>query len=287
VAHVSCAVDECAPHRPAQAVASRSPSIARSRAARRMRAQWWRASTGRDRLTALSSRPVSMEFHSAEGTPRAAGAEASRSATQSQSAGRRHASSAKADLARPGAARGPAWTGCKAALLDTVEEAFRSHRQTLYCYLRRRTRCSADAEELTQDVFADAVAAVREARPPRCVEAWLYTTARRRLVDYLRRTRSDSAWMLSAEAVEVDADTVVLAQAVVRSIAQLRFVDRQLVVMRFIQGRTTAEIAATLGMTEAACRMRLARARHEVAAKANQETPAHGASTSLRTDVSS
>src|SRR5256885_1881660 len=68
-----------------------------------------------------------------------------------------------------------------------AEAVFRRHYGDVYRFLRRRTRDHHEAEELTQRVFADAAAALGE-RGPEEPLAWLYTVARRRFADAVRRS---------------------------------------------------------------------------------------------------
>ena len=68
-----------------------------------------------------------------------------------------------------------------------IAAAFRRHYGEIYRFLRRRTESDEAAEDLAQAVFADAAARLRQLEqddPP--VLAWLYTVARRRLVDRAR-----------------------------------------------------------------------------------------------------
>src|SRR5256714_12738179 len=68
---------------------------------------------------------------------------------------------------------------------EPSERAFRRHYADVYRYVRRRTRDEHQAEELTQQVFADAAASLRcDGRPP---IAWLYAVAKRRFADAARR----------------------------------------------------------------------------------------------------
>ncbi len=69
-----------------------------------------------------------------------------------------------------------------------AEYAFRHHRTEIYRYLRRRTKSSDQAEELTQQVFADAAITLsRMDAGPGSVLGLLYTIARRRFADEARR----------------------------------------------------------------------------------------------------
>src|SRR6266508_1921628 len=85
---------------------------------------------------------------------------------------------------------------------DPVASSYRRHFGDVQRFIGRRAR-SEDVDDLTQEVFAAAVATLANARlqaePPL---AWLYTVARRRLIDVARRRRVES---LPLDAVELPA----------------------------------------------------------------------------------
>src|SRR6266545_2689056 len=71
-----------------------------------------------------------------------------------------------------------------------AELAFRRHHAQIYRYLRRKTGDPDRAEDLAQEVFADAAAALaRGDWEPESMIAWLYTIAQRRFADEGRRRR--------------------------------------------------------------------------------------------------
>ena len=71
-----------------------------------------------------------------------------------------------------------------------AELAFRRHHAQIYRYLRRRTRDADRAEDLAQEVFADAAAALGTGDwQPASMLAWLHTIAQRRFADEARRRR--------------------------------------------------------------------------------------------------
>jgi len=142
---------------------------------------------------------------------------------------------------------------------ETVAHAFVCYRADLYGFFLRRTRDHHVAEELTQQVFADAAGAVSRGALPRSTRAWLYTVAARRLVDELRRRRRDARVvdrLLAEPAARVDEPVPSLVEA----LDALGDRERLLVVMRVVEGRTYREIASALGCSEAAGKMRLSRA---------------------------
>jgi RNA polymerase sigma-70 factor, ECF subfamily len=69
---------------------------------------------------------------------------------------------------------------------DAAERAFKRHYAEIFRFLRRRTASADEAEELAQTVFAEAAARLPALPATSSVLGWLYTVARRRLVDHLR-----------------------------------------------------------------------------------------------------
>jgi RNA polymerase sigma-70 factor (ECF subfamily) len=140
------------------------------------------------------------------------------------------------------------------------------HRQygSVYRFVRRRASSREEAEDLTQEVFEAAISALGQARldagaPPL---AWLYTVARRRLIDRFRAPARSGAMLDPAE-LSGAGDERSYGPSIVNALLEgLRSLDekqRRVVVMKVFEGRSFAEIAAEVGATEEACRMRLSR----------------------------
>ena len=147
-----------------------------------------------------------------------------------------------------------------------VAAAFRRHYGDVYRFLRRRTESDEVAEDLAQAVFADAAARFHQLEHEDSpVLAWLYTVARRRLVDRARaaaRAQGTLASLDEFRAQPVEATLEYGAQLGVligASIRELPEGQRQVVVMKLLEGRPFAEIAQRLGVSEAACKMRFSR----------------------------
>jgi len=147
-----------------------------------------------------------------------------------------------------------------------VAAAFRHHYEQIYRFIRRRTDSDEVAEDLAQAVFVDAAAQLHQLEqegPP--VLAWLYTVARRRLVDRARsaaRRQGTLASLDEARASSVEATLEYGAQlggVIGASIRALPEGQRQVVVMKLLEGRPFAEIADRVGVSEAACKMRFSR----------------------------
>jgi len=144
---------------------------------------------------------------------------------------------------------------------DLAADAFRRHRRQVYRYLLRRTGHEADAEDLTQKVFADAAVALRAGTRPDSLLAWLYAVAERRFVDYVRRLKSrpEAPFVDNvADLRDLDYDNAV-AKGLRAAMASLPEDQRRVIVMKLFEGRAFAEIARSLGVSEGAAKMRFSR----------------------------
>jgi RNA polymerase sigma-70 factor, ECF subfamily len=138
---------------------------------------------------------------------------------------------------------------------EVLAYAFTRHRDDVYAFVLRRTRNRHDAEELTQQTFVDAAAALDRGAAPRSTRSWLLAVAERRIVDEARRR----ARPLGPEPAPVLFDDEV-ATPLVGALERLSADERELLFLRVVEERTHAEIAVALGCSEAAARMRVSRA---------------------------
>ncbi|MGH3055157.1 MAG: RNA polymerase sigma factor [Gaiellaceae bacterium] len=143
---------------------------------------------------------------------------------------------------------------------DVAERAFRRHYGHVYRYVRRRTRDHHRAEDLTQQVFAEAVAGLHDS-PSSPPLAWLYTVAQRRFADEARREtlarRVAELPLPAGESREYGADVTGALRA---AIERLPAGQREVVVLKLLRGVKFAEIGARLGISTEAAKMRFVRA---------------------------
>ena len=158
----------------------------------------------------------------------------------------------------------------KQGVEDAAERAFRRHYGNVYRYVRRRTHDHDRAEELTQQVFADAAASLRETGSPPL--AWLYTVAKRRFVDEVRRDAQATAFAIAAvppaESREYGHD---VAAALSKALAALPEPQRRVAVLKLVRGARFEEIGRLLGVSEAAAKMRFVRALEALRTELEQE----------------
>jgi len=151
---------------------------------------------------------------------------------------------------------------------------YRRYRDRVYWYVRARTATDEDAADLTQQIFAQAVAALGQYRPRRgSFAAWLFAIARHALANVHRRHRPTIAWdALPAALHPVAADDPLTATLRREDLGRVRaLVDaldadkRELLVLRFVARLTIREIAVVIGKSEAATHKRLTRTLHALA----------------------
>jgi RNA polymerase sigma-70 factor (ECF subfamily) len=160
---------------------------------------------------------------------------------------------------------------------DRSEEAFRRHYGQLFRYIRRRTPDDFEAEDVTQAVFADAAQRLDDFKPGASpVLAWLYTVAQRRLADRARRLAQQHASLRELERTRLVAAEQDYGQELTTelrdALAGLPDTQRAVVVMKLLRGLSFAEIAAEVGSSEGACKMRFARGLEALRARLGDAT---------------
>jgi RNA polymerase sigma-70 factor (ECF subfamily) len=145
-----------------------------------------------------------------------------------------------------------------------AELAFRRHHAQIYRYLCRRTGDPNRAEDLAQEVFADAAAALsRGDWQPESMLAWLYTIAHRRFADEARRRRHSVDGVPLDDALDEQPASDYgpdVAHALRDAISRLAPNQRQVISMKLLRGSSFCEIANAIEVSEAAAKMRFQRA---------------------------
>jgi RNA polymerase sigma-70 factor (ECF subfamily) len=153
---------------------------------------------------------------------------------------------------------------------DAAEAVARRSYRRLLALLAARTRDRAGAEDALSSAIAAALVAWPEQGVPQNPEAWLFTVARRKCVDALRRSRSaeQAARQLRLAAEErraasppPDADC---ALELVCGHPALDPAVRAPLVLQILLGFDAAEIAAAFRVSPAALSQRLVRAKRSL-----------------------
>lgn len=143
-------------------------------------------------------------------------------------------------------------------------EQLRRHYNLVLRYVQRRSRSRRDAEDITQEVFAGAAASLGELATltEQQALAWLFTVARRRLVDEARRRAKRGHTVdppLDLATTPVSEYGPRLADEITHALRELPEPQRRVVALKIFEGCSFAEIGERMGIAEAAAKMRCVR----------------------------
>jgi len=152
----------------------------------------------------------------------------------------------------------------------TFTALYRRHVQRVYAYCFRRTGNHADAEDLAEQVFVEALEKFNDYREQGKAAAWLFTIAHSRVVDHYRRRRPDVSFDEThdrpaagptPESRLVDAER---RQHLFSLLDALHEDQRELILLRFGAELSFREIGDIAGKSEAAVKMALYRLLQEL-----------------------
>jgi len=169
-------------------------------------------------------------------------------------------------------AKDPPRGGREAALAALVTAAQRGDRAaftTIYERFHRVVHAIAlayvplgDAGDVVQDVFAEAWLKMTALREPAAFPGWIVTLARRRAIDHARRRPPAAVGVEVADAtgkLAVSPPPRAEAMAALEAILALPDTYRETIIMRAVEGLSSADIAERTGMTPASVRVHLHR----------------------------
>ncbi len=144
--------------------------------------------------------------------------------------------------------------------MPTLEELWAEHHQALHRYLGRVLPAAADAEDLLHEVFVRAAGGLGRYRERGTARAWLFTIARRLLLDRKKQQARRPELLTLGESHEEQRDTE-LGVALRRALEALPGDERELFLLRELGGLSYVELATVTATSENAVRSRLYRAR--------------------------
>ncbi len=136
------------------------------------------------------------------------------------------------------------------------------HVAAIYRYVYYRVRDDAEAEDLTSDVFMRALKAMPRYEPRQAFLAWLYRIARNAVIDRARRGNRQVSYEDALEHPTPDQIVVPDEQVLAHSdnetlrgaLAKLTPLQQEVIVLRFLEGYSTEEIAKIVGKREGTVR---------------------------------
>lgn len=157
-----------------------------------------------------------------------------------------------------------------------------AYQKTIYNLCLRMTGNRADAEDLSQEVFLTAYRRLGDFRGESRFSAWLCRIASNACIDFLRRSRRQEAlsltrdeddgeqaeWAVADESFSPERllERRMTREALRRGLAALEPEQRQILLLRELEGLRYDEIARALAIGEGTVKSRLFRARKKLCA---------------------
>lgn len=149
---------------------------------------------------------------------------------------------------------------------SVFEKLFEEAGDRLFRHVYFRVGDRDTALDIVQDSFAKAWRSSQTGGEIRNPEAFLFTIANNLVIDHYRKAKSSSLDALAEDGFDPGFDGAPAAHAtaelslVMRALETLESADREIIVMRHVDGLTPGEIAERLGITENAVSVRVHRA---------------------------
>jgi RNA polymerase sigma-70 factor (ECF subfamily) len=137
---------------------------------------------------------------------------------------------------------------------DAFAEIYQRHHGAIYRYILYRLGDATTAEDLTADVFVRMVERIDRFRyRGRPVLAWLYTIARNRVVDYVRRVGRRPTFPLAERDTQQlrgsgwDASRTLTSEMLSACLEKLTEAQRRVVLLKFVEGYSNEEVSEIMG----------------------------------------
>ncbi len=149
-----------------------------------------------------------------------------------------------------------------------VDELYRAHAAEVYRYAYAVLGNRADAEDVTQTTFVNALRALERGERPRTPTNWLITIAHNVVRQRFRQQQARPAEVEldpNVAAAQRSDDDGTSIQDLVRALQRIPPSQREALVMRELEGRSYKEISGILGLSNSALETLLFRARRSLA----------------------
>lgn len=143
-------------------------------------------------------------------------------------------------------------------------EFYELYLDEIYRYILFRVNDHIEAEDLTAKVFLDAwegLAIKRRKQRIENIRAWIYRIARNKVIDY-HRTRKPQvsiedhpANKLQGDPLESEMDDLFISRRLAEGVRQLQENYQEVIILRFINQMSHAEVAEILEITESYVRV--------------------------------
>lgn len=154
---------------------------------------------------------------------------------------------------------------------DAYATLYQKYVSDIYRFIAFKVPTVQDAEELTSDVFLKVWnhLTTKESSPVRGFRAFLYQTSRNTIIDWYRKKSTTAEQLTELHTMQIpdtttslidETDTKLDVAALVAHMDTLKSEYKDILILKYIEELTTAEIATVLGKKQTAVRVTLHRA---------------------------
>ena len=133
---------------------------------------------------------------------------------------------------------------------------FETYYLPLYRYIYQHLRHRATAEDLAAEVFSRMLAQFAEGRgPEQHLRAWLYRVAHNLVIDHARRQLHrdhdplDGAFVSTGQDVGMEVHYAIQREQAVAALQRLTTAQRAVIILKYVEGYTNAEVASMLDLS--------------------------------------
>lgn len=144
--------------------------------------------------------------------------------------------------------------------MPDIEQVYEEYRGKIMGYIRARVRRWADAEDLCSDVFEKIQRKLPEFDSQKAsLNTWIFTITRNTVIDYFRRSKpSEELDENLSDDTELDED-LLNGETLGELAGALRALPeelRDLIVLRYYDGKPLTEVAEVMGLSYGAVKLR-------------------------------
>ena len=145
-------------------------------------------------------------------------------------------------------------------MMPDIESLYAQYSSKVMGYIHARVRNRADAEDLCSDVFEKVQRKMGDFDPSKAsVSTWIFTITRNTVIDYYRRTRPiEEPDENLADDTEID-EGLLNSESLSELAGALRALPeemRDIIVLRYYDGKPLTEIAEMMGLSYGAVKLR-------------------------------
>ena len=142
----------------------------------------------------------------------------------------------------------------------SIEQIYTDYSGKVMAYIRARIRSKADAEDLQSEVFEKIMRKIDEFNPEKAsLNTWIFTITRNTVIDHYRRSRPGEELDENlSDGVELD-ESLLNNETLSELAAALRKLPEQMrdiIVLRYYDGKPLTEIAQLMGLSYGAVKLR-------------------------------